>query len=217
MPLVAFLPAIIGAVGAGSAIVGAVRGRGNSNSAQSSQSTIDSQQQELIDIQKRLADYGIPAGQANFAKAGGAYDTSLDFFKNILNGSNEDILKLINADEYTKSADQSEAIAYGLGGRSGSRSAALAGVNESRAGALNRIITALRSNAPGEIANVGQAIANMGAQQLSAGTGGLTSASNILFGLGQQRLQEEDRRASLIGSIIGTAGTIAGGWLAGRN
>lgn len=208
---VALLPAIIGAGGLiGSSLLG--RRRSSSNPA----TAIDPQQQSIIDIQKRLADYGIPAGEESFKKAGAAYDTSLDFYKNILNGSNEDILKLLNADEYTKSADESEAAAYNLGGRSGSRAAVLSGVNESRAGNLNRIITGLRSSAPAEIANIGQAIGNMGAQQLSAGAGGLSSASNALFGLAQLKQQEGDRRAQLIASIIGTAGTVAGAVIANR-
>ncbi len=212
MPLVAFLPAIIGAAGG---IGASLIGKSAAKSANQPQ-PLDPQQQQLIDIQKKLADYGIPAGEASFNKAGGAYDTSLDFYKNILSGSNEDILKLLNADQYTKSADESEANAYSLGGRSGSRAAVLSGVNESRAGAINRAVTGIRANAPGEIANIGQAIGNMGAQQLSAGAGGVSGASNILFGLAQLQQQSADRRAQLIGSIIGTAGTVAGAVIANR-
>lgn len=183
-------------------------GRGGGNSSSSEQ--LNNQQLQLTETLKKLADYGIPAGKANFEKAGAAYDTSLDFYNKILTGDNDELLNLINADEYTKSADQAEAAAYNLAGRSGSRAAALAGVSETRAGNLNRMLTALRANAPAEIANIAQAVANMGAQQLTAGTGGLTSASNTLFGLSQLRQQEADRRTKLISSIIGTAGSIAG-------
>jgi len=184
-------------------------GKKNNSGLPSNQQLTDNQLQ-LSDTLKKLADYGIPAGKESFEKASGAYDTSLDFYKNILNGSNEDLLKLINADEFTKSADEAQATAYNLAGRSGSRAATLAGVEESRMGNLSRVLTQLRSSAPSEIANIGQAIANMGAQQLGAGTGSITSASNILFGLSNVKQQEADRRAQLIGSIIGTAGSIAG-------
>lgn len=210
MPVVPFLPLIGGAIG------GAILGRGSRGSSQTPQNTIDPQQQAIIDIQRRLADYGIPAGQESFRRATSSYDTSLDFYKKLLTGSNEDLLSLINADEFTKSADESEAAAYSLGGRSGSRAATLAGVNESRAGDLNRMLTSLRASAPGEISTIGQAFANMGAQQLSAGAGGLSSASNALFGLSQLRQQDADRRSQLIASIIGTAGTVAGAVLGGR-
>jgi|SRR6185295_14483822 len=210
MPVVPFIPLIAGAVG------GTILGRRTSSPSSTSQSVLDSQQQELIDIQKKLAEYGIPAGKANFEKAGSAYDTSLDFYKKILTGSNEDLLSLINADEYTKSADEAQATAYSLAGRSGNRAATLAGVEESRAGNLNRILTQLRASAPGEISSIGQAIANMGAQQLSAGAGGLSSASNSLFGLSQLKQQDADRRAQLIGSIIGTGGTILGAVLGSK-
>lgn len=211
MPFGAIIPLI---AGVGGALFGASRKKSSNNSSSTSTSSLDAQQQQLIDIQKRLADYGIPAGQANFEKAGAAYDTSLDFYKKILGGSNNDLMSLFNADEYTKSADESEATAYNLAGRSGSRAATLAGVNESRMGNLFKMISQLRSSAPSEIANIGQAIANMGAQQLSAGSGGLASASNSIFGLQQLRNQEADRRASLISSIIGTAGSVAGAAIA---
>lgn len=210
MPAVPFIPLIAGAVG------GAVLGRKSSSSSSTSAQAIDPQQQAIIDIQKRLADYGIPAGQESFTKASGAYDTSLDFYNKILTGSNDDLLSLINADEYTRSADEAEATAYSLAGRSGNRAAALSGVSETRAANLNRILTQLRASAPGEISTIGQAIANMGAQQLSAGAGGLTSASNALFGLSQLKQQDADRRSQLIASIIGTAGTVAGAVLGGR-
>jgi hypothetical protein len=208
MPFVGALPLI---AGIGGGLLGGLFGGGKKkDQSPTSNAALEQGQLDIIEIQKKLAEYGIPAGKASFEKASGAYDTSLDFYKNILTGSNEDLLKLINADEYTKSADESEAAAYSLGGRSGSRAATLAGVNESRAGNLNRILTQLRSSAPAEIANIGQAIANMGAQQLTAGSGGLTSASNAIFGLSQLKQQESDRRAQLISSIIGTAGTVAG-------
>jgi len=184
-------------------------GKKHNDGLPSNQQLTDNQLQ-LSDTLKKLADYGIPAGKESFEKASGAYDTSLDFYKNVLNGSNEDLLKLINADEFTKSADESQATAYSLAGRSGNRAATLAGVEESRMGNLSKILTQLRSSAPSEISNIGQAIANMGAQQLGASTGSINSASSILFGLSNIKQQEADRRAQLIGSIIGTAGSIAG-------
>ena len=211
MPLGALIPII---AGVGGALIG--RRGSSSNPSSASTSALDAQQQQLIDIQKQIANYGIPTSKTNFEKAGAAYDTSLDFYKKLLSGSNEDLLGLLNADEYTKSADESEASAYNLAGRSGSRAATLAGVNESRMGNLYRIISQLRSSAPSEIANIGQAIQNMGAQQLSAASGGLNSASNSIFGLSQLRQQEADRRSQLIGSIIGAGGTILGAILGNR-
>jgi hypothetical protein len=175
---------------------------------------LNNQLQPLVDLQKKFAEYGFPAAQESFGEAGEAYDTSLDFYKKILGGSSDEIMKLLNADELTKSADEAQATAYSLGGRSGARAATLAGVTESRAGALNRKITELRSEAPGQIANIGQAIANMGAQQASLATGTSIGASNILFGIQGIRSQEADRRAQLISSLIGAAGSAAGAFAA---
>lgn len=171
---------------------------------------LNNQLQPLVDLQKKFAEYGFPAAQESFGKANSNYDTSLDFYKKLLNGSNEDVLGLINADEYTKSADESEATAYNLAGRSGSRAATLAGVNESRAGNLNRFISELRTSAPEKIANIGQAIANLGAQQASLATGTSINASNILFGIQGVKEHEADRRAQMISSIISGAASIAG-------
>lgn len=175
---------------------------------------LNNQLQPIIDLQKKFAEYGFPAAKESFGQASNTYDTSLDFYKKILNGSNEDILGLLNADEYTKSADESEANAYNLGARGGSRAATLAGVNESRAGSLNRAITELRTSVPDKIANIGQAIANMGAQQASLATGTSIGASNILFGIQGVKEKEADRRAQLISSIIGAAGSAAGAFAA---
>jgi len=197
------------------AVFAALFGLGKkNNSGLPSNQQLSSEQLQLSDTLKKIADYGIPAGKESFEKASSAYDTSLDFYKNILNGSNEDLLKLINADEFTKSADEAQATAFNLAGRSGSRAASLAGIEESRMGSLMKVLTSLRANAPTEIANIGQAFQNMGAQQLSAGVGGVNSASGILFGLSNIKQQEADRRAQLISSLIGAGGSAAGAFAA---
>lgn len=184
---------------------------GGGNKKESSEvQNLNNQLSPLVELQKEFAKYGFPAAQKSFGQAGAAYDTSLDFYRKILSGSNSDLLGLINADEYTKSADEAEAGAYNLAGRSGSRAATLAGVNESRSGNLNRILSELKLTAPDKIASLAQAISNMGAQQASLATGTSSNASNTLFGIQNFREAAADRRAQMISSIIGAAGSAAG-------
>lgn len=175
---------------------------------------LTSQLQPLIDLQKQFAQYGFPASESNFGKAGGAYNTALDFYKKILTGSDDEIMKLINANEFTKSTDESQALAYNLGGRSGTRTASLANSSFDRSAILQKILSQIRSGAPGEIANIGQGFANMAGAQAGAATGTSQGASNIIFGLKQIQQQEADRRAALISSLISAAGSAAGAFAA---
>jgi hypothetical protein len=206
MPLFAIPLIAAAAIGGGSTIAGALISKSGKNKTP----PVDPQQQALADQQKKFADYGFPAAQANFAKAGSAYDTSLDFYKKILTGNDDEIMKLFNASEATKSADESDATAYGLTGRSGARSAVLANTTFNRQANLQNILEQIRLNAPGQIANVGQAIANMGAQQGSLASGSNIASSNILFQQQELAQQAADRRAQLIAGIIGAAGSVAG-------
>lgn len=201
----AFIPAIIGAV----AGVGTFLKKGKSSSTPAS-NALATQQQGLVDSQKQIADFGLSTGKPLIAKATGSYDDALSFYKKIMSGSDEDIMGLFNADEFTKAADESQATAYNLQGRSGARAAVLGQTTEDRSAQLQRILSQIKLNAPGQVANIGQAFANLGTGLVGAASGANTSASNILFGQQELKNQADDRRAQLISSIIGTAGSVAG-------
>lgn len=215
MPFAALLPLVVGGLGAAASVKTLVGGK-KSSSSNTQTDALNQSQLDLVNLQKEFAQYGFPASQENFGKASGSYDTALDFYKKILTGSDDEILKLINADEFTKSTDESQALAYNIGGRSGTRAASLANNSFDRSAILQKIISGIRAQAPGEISNLGQAFANMGAQQAGASTGTAQGASNIIFGIKQLQQQEADRRAALIGSLIGAAGSVAGGYFANR-
>lgn len=183
---------------------------GGKKKGQSDIDKLNAQIQPLVDLQKKFAEYGFPAAQESFGAARGSYDFALDFYKKILTGSDDDILNLLNAKEYTKSADESDAMAYNLGGRSGARAAVLGNTQFDRQGVLQGILEQIRTNAPGQIANIGQAISNLGSAQGSLATGTALGSSNLLFGVQQLRENEKDRRANLIASIISLGGSIAG-------
>lgn len=175
--------------------------------------TIPPQLQPILDLQKQVAQFGMTQAQPAIEKATGAYDTSLDFFKTMMSGSSEDIMKLFNAQDYTRSADVSEATAQELGGRTGARAAVVGQSTEDRAANLNKILEQIRVNAPGQIAQIGQSFSNLGTGMLSAAMGGGAQASNIIFGQQELASQALDRRNQLISSIIGTAGGVLGAYL----
>lgn len=173
------------------------------------------QMQPLIDLQKKIGDYGLSSGKASFEKASGVYGDSLDFYKKILTGSDEDLLKLFNADEFTKSADESQATAFNLGGRSGARASVLGQTGADRSAMLEKIFTGLRAQAPDKMTAIGQLIANMGSQQLSGGFAGVGGATSGITDLASIYQHEEDRRTQLISSIVGAAAGAAGAAFAG--
>lgn len=135
----------------------------------------------------------------------------MDFYKKILTGSDDEIMNLLNASEYTKSADESNALAYNLSGRSGARAAVLGNTQFDRQGVLQGILEQIRLGAPDKIANIAQGFGNLGSQQAGLATGSAQGVSNIVFGSQDIAQREKDRRANLIASIIGAAGSIAGG------
>lgn len=190
-------------------------GGGNKTPKPGSAAYTANQVQPLIDLQKQIGQYGLDSGKASFEKAGASFDTSLDFYKKIMSGSDDEILKLLNASEYTKSADESQATAYNLGGRSGARAAIVGQTTEDRSATLQRILENIRMQAPNQITDIGSKIANMGAAQLSGGLSGISGASGNIFGVAEQYQKEADRRAALIASLIGAAGSIAGAFAGG--
>lgn len=206
-----FIPAIIGAalISGGAGIGAAALSKKKSSSTPAS-TALTTQQQGLIDSQKQIADYSLSTGKPLIAKATGSYDDALSFYKKIMTGSDSDIMGLFNADEFTKSADESQATAYNLSGRSGARAAVLGQTTEDRSAQLQRILSQIKLNAPGQIANIGQAYANLGTGLIGSASGANTSASNILFSQQELANQAADRRAQLISSILGSVGSVAG-------
>lgn len=152
------------------------------------------------------------SGQADtdYGKASAGYDEALNYFHKIMSGSRDELLDTLDASNLNKAADEQTQQNYETAPRGGARAATAANLGFDKFAQLNSFLQNLRSQAPGQLANIAQAISNMAQGKLSAATGSLGSASNILFGLESVKQQVADRHAQLLGSIFQAVGTIAG-------
>lgn len=146
----------------------------------------------------------------DYGKASAGYDQALNYYQTLMSGNREDLLKNVDASALTKAADEQSQQNYELAPRGGRRAATAANLGFDTLSELNRYLQSLRAQAPGQVASIAQAIANMAQGKLSAAMGGASSASNILFGVEGIHQQEADRRAALLGSIFEAAGAVAG-------
>lgn len=153
--------------------------------------------------------YSSQAG-ADYSKAGAGYDEALNYFRSIMSGNREDLLKVTDASAITKASDEQAQQNYELAPRGGRRAATAQNSSFDTFAELNRYLQNLRGQAPGQIANIAQAIGNMAQGKLSAAMGGTSGGSNLLFGEEQIKQQIADRHAALLGSIFEAAGAVAG-------
>lgn len=172
---------------------------------------------------KLLSDIGgeqSTAANADFAKAGTGYDDALNFYRNILSGNRDDLLKILDTSNVTKAYDEQERQNYELAPRGGRRAATGANLEFSKLGELNKLLQALRGQAPGQIAAIAQALSSQGVARLGSSINAINSVTGLRTGIEQSNAQiqqqEADRKAALIGSIIGSAGTVLGGWLGSK-
>lgn len=214
MPFLAPLaiPLIIG----GSAVATAAISRGGGNSGSSSSSASQQQLDPLIALQTRIAEAAGKSGQEDIASARSGIGFVQDFYKKILNGSDNDLLKLLDVTGATRNIDENEQLASELGVRGGRRASVLGQASFNRDAAINNLLKQLRFSAPNQIAQLNQVLANIGLGELSASVGAGAQASNNLFNMESLDQQESDRRTGLITSIMATAGGIAGAVLGRR-
>lgn len=214
MPFLAPLaiPLILG----GSAVGAAALSRGGSSSSSGPSSASNTQLDPLIAVQKQIAEQTSKSGQADLASARGGLDFVNNFYKKILEGGDDDLLKMLDVSGATKNIDENEQLLSELGVRGGRRAASLGQASFSRDAAINNLLKQLRFSAPDKIAQINQVLANMGLGQLSTSVGAGSAASNTAFNVQQLGQQESDRRTNLIGSIMGTIGTVAGAVLGRR-
>jgi hypothetical protein len=152
------------------------------------------------------------SGEADqdYNKATVGYDNAMKYYQDILNGSRENLLKTVDASGATAALDEQERQNYELAPRGGRRAATASNLEFSKMGELNKLLQYLRGQAPGQIANIAQAFANMGQGKLAAAMGGTAGGTGIILNEEQIRQQEKDRKANLIGSILGAAGSVLG-------
>lgn len=168
----------------------------------------------IIQSQQKINEQTAASGLANTAAARSDYDFVNKYLKDILTGSDENILRLFDTASLTQNIDENVQQLSEQGVRGGRRAAALGQSYFDRDAAVNRVLQQLRFAAPTQISQISQAIGNLGLGELSASAGAGAQASNILFGVEGLKQADADRRAQLIGSIFqaigGAAGAIAG-------
>lgn len=164
----------------------------------------------LIDTQARISSEAGDSGLANIATATRDYTYVSDYLKKLFEGSDDELLKLLDAGDATRSLDENFQQTGELGVRGGQRAASMGQANFNRDAALSRLLAQLRNAAPDKIANIAQGIGNLGLGTLGASTGSAGMASNIQFGFEQIKDADEDRRAQLIAGIFSAIGSAAG-------
>lgn len=169
-----------------------------------------SQLQPIINTQSRISEKAADAGLENVATARKEYDYVSQYLKTLFEGNDDQLLKLLDSGEATRNIDENEQLSSSLGVRGGRRAAELGASSSNRDAALSRVLQQLRFAAPDKMAQIAQAVGNLGLGQLSASTGAGAQASNNLFGVEGLKQADEDRRAALLGSIFETVGSLAG-------
>lgn len=155
-------------------------------------------------------------GFADLTQSKGDLGYVTNWLKTIMNGSDDEILKLINASDLTKEYDNQTEMQTTDAVRGGSRSAILSQLPFNKQANILNTIKSLRFAAPGQIANIAQILAGIGQGELNTSVGAGNQASNILFGVEGINQQAKDRKSALIGNILGVGGTALGAWLGGK-
>jgi hypothetical protein len=168
------------------------------------------QLQPLIDIQSQISRESSTEGLGNVASARGDLEYVSDYFKKLFEGSDEDLLKILDADGATRNLDENEQMLSELGVRGGRRAADLGQSAFDKDATLDRLLKQLRSAAPTQIAQIAQTLGNLGLGELSASVGAGAQASNTIFGIEEAADRDSDRRTALLGGILETIGGFAG-------
>lgn len=205
--------------GLGNFLVGGVTGSllkpfGSGGSKKDPYADLLSQLSPYLNQNKEIAQQAGTSGLANIDSAKNDYDYVSDYLKKLLNGSDDELLKMLDASGATKNIDENQQLQSELGVRGGTRASILGQAGFDRDAALSNILKQLRFSAPDKIANIAQAIGNLGLGELSASQGSSAQANNTIFGIEQIKQADKARKAALIQSIIssigGAAGTLAG-------
>lgn len=169
-----------------------------------------------LESNKKITEQTSAEGLLNTGTATKDYNYVSDYLKKLLEGSDDDLLKMLDASGATKNIDENQQQLGELGVRGGRRSSILGQAGFDRDAALSNILKQLRFSAPDKLANIAQGIGNLGLGELSASTGAGAQASNLIFGVENLKQQDKDRKAALIGSIFSAIGGVAGGIAGGR-
>lgn len=185
-------------------------GSGNSKDL----TALTNQLQPYLNQLNAISQYGFEQGKADYAKAGSTLDIPIQYYKDILGGDFDKILKSLNSDEVIRNYDDQSRLVNEFGLRGGNRAATASSNEFNKQGELNTTLQGIRAQAPEHLAQLGQILAGI-AQGKIALTDDLKTIIQSMFGLQNIRENNKDRQAKLITSYLqaaaGVAGAAAGG------
>lgn len=186
---------------------------GGSGNTKDLQALTASLQPYLADLNK-YSQYGFEQGKADYTKAGQTLDIPINYYKDILGGDFDKILKSLNSDEVISNYDDQTRLINEMGLRGGNR-AASSSLNEfNKQKLLNEAFQKIRSDAPQHLEQLGAILAQIAQGKLSL-TGNTKDIISSLLNLQQFREMNKDRRAGaiqgLLNTLSGVSGAIAGG------
>lgn len=159
---------------------------------------------------RKLSDAAGTQGIADSKKASDNLSFVSDWFKNILTGSDDSLLKMFDVSGLNKNIDENQQQLAETGVRGGSRAAGLGQSSFDRDAAINKALQALRFAAPEHIAAIAGQIGSLGVAQESVSNQASDAAAKDVGIYADQAQHEKDRKDALIGSIFAAIGGIAG-------
>lgn len=226
MPVLPFIPAIVGGV---SAIAGGIQAHSNANAQKKALEAQQQQQQQLINEQvtnsrmgRELSDFYSPLGKSNLTSVSNYWNK---MFSGNRNAINEALAPQINNYLSSTASAERNLSTFANRGNVGDR---MIGLQFTKAANLGGARLAQQNTAASNIKDLGSLFAQLGLSGLGQSTQGLSSASSGLAG--QQNitlslLNQANQQSSNIGSGIATllnafnwkAGSLAGVFGGGRS
>lgn len=168
----------------------------------------------ILQQQKEIAADLAGQGKGDLGAARDQYKDLISYFQNILHGSRDEVLKNEDVSGITASYDQAERMLGQFGVRGGRSAEKLSSLPFEKAGEINRLVQALRKNAPDQLFQLAQAMAQLGTNEYNISAGSGNAFVGNQFGIQDRRdaryENEQARETAIITAILGTAGRVAG-------
>jgi len=150
-------------------------------------------------------------GADTLTKSVGDVNYLQDFFKNILEGNDTGkLLDFVNTDDINKNYEQAVATASELAPRGGLRESTLGNLDFMKMKDVQNLLQQVKAKSPDALIQLASLLANIGSGSVAAGENAF--GQNLQAVLGQLALadKDKDRKNTLLGGLISSAGAIAG-------
>lgn len=168
----------------------------------------------ILDQQMKTSSELSGFGKEDLAATRNQYNDLIGHFQKIMSGSRDEVLGNEDLSAITNDYDNAEKQLTDYGVRGGKRAETLASLPFEKAAEINRLVQALRKEAPDKLFQLAQAMGQLGTNEYSIALNNQGSILNSQFnlqGLKDTRYENEQaRKAAIISSILGTVGNVAG-------